>query len=150
MIQPILDQAAPATSLYPQCLRSLSSSVTSPKEDPSVADRRRQPPPRLHRQADTLAQPKNAPRASKSYSIGDNVRIESLGCEGTLRYVGEIDGKPGTWAGVELSGGFAGKGKNDGSVNGTPVNDLVMGDAGYISMPSLSAFQSGSSVVGLL
>lgn len=46
------------------------------------------------------------------------MRIESLGFEGTLRFIGEIEGKGGLWAGVELSGGFAGKGKNDGSVGG--------------------------------
>ena len=50
--------------------------------------------------------------------VGDGVRLESHGFEGVLRFVGEIEGKPGLWAGVELSGGFAGKGKNDGSVNG--------------------------------
>lgn len=55
---------------------------------------------------------------SRSFDIGDTVRIESLGFEGTLRYLGGIDGKPGQWAGVELGGGFVGKGKNDGSVNG--------------------------------
>lgn len=54
----------------------------------------------------------------RSFEVGDNVRIESLGFEGTLRYLGEIDGKTGQWAGVELCGGFAGKGKNDGSVSG--------------------------------
>jgi len=46
------------------------------------------------------------------------VRIESLGMEGTLRYLGPIEGKPGIWAGVELNPGFVGKGKNDGTVNG--------------------------------
>ena len=46
------------------------------------------------------------------------MRIESLGFEGVLRFAGPIEGKPGEWAGVELGGGFAGKGKNDGSVNG--------------------------------
>lgn len=56
--------------------------------------------------------------SSRSFEIGDKVRIESLGYEGTLRYIGEIEGKLGLWAGVELSGGFAGKGKNDGTVNG--------------------------------
>jgi dynactin complex subunit len=54
----------------------------------------------------------------RPFETGDNIRIESLGFEGTLRYLGEIDGKTGQWAGVELGGGFAGKGKNDGSVNG--------------------------------
>lgn len=57
-------------------------------------------------------------RAGKTFEIGDNVRIESLGFEGCLRYIGEIDNKSGLWAGVELSGGFSGKGKNDGSVGG--------------------------------
>jgi CAP-Gly domain-containing linker protein 1 len=56
-------------------------------------------------------------RSGRVFDVGDNVRIESLGFEGVLRFVGEIDGKPGFWAGVELSGGFAGKGKNNGSVN---------------------------------
>ncbi|EJD32362.1 hypothetical protein AURDEDRAFT_178577, partial [Auricularia subglabra TFB-10046 SS5] len=57
-------------------------------------------------------------RAGRGFEVGDMVRIESIGMEGTLRYMGDIDGKPGTWAGVELAGGFAGRGKNDGSVNG--------------------------------
>jgi dynactin complex subunit len=50
--------------------------------------------------------------------IGDKVRIQSMGMEGTLRYIGETEFKAGLWAGVELEGGFAGQGKNDGSVNG--------------------------------
>lgn len=57
-------------------------------------------------------------RAARDFDVGDNVRIESLGFEGVLKYLGEIDGKSGMWAGVELSGGFAGKGKNNGSVAG--------------------------------
>ncbi|KAK0199385.1 hypothetical protein DFS33DRAFT_1268680 [Desarmillaria ectypa] len=58
------------------------------------------------------------PSSLHAFEEGDKVRIESLGFEGTLRYVGGIEGKGGLWAGVELSGGFAGKGKNDGSVGG--------------------------------
>lgn len=54
----------------------------------------------------------------KPFEVGDNVKIESLSLEGTLRYVGEIEGKNGLWAGVELSSQFAGRGKNNGSVNG--------------------------------
>lgn len=60
---------------------------------------------------------RSSSRAGKAFEVGDNVRIESLGCEGTLRYIGVIDGKSGIWAGVELSGGFSGKGKNNGTVN---------------------------------
>ncbi|KAI9067367.1 hypothetical protein FKP32DRAFT_1588731 [Trametes sanguinea] len=68
------------------------------------------------RQSDVFT--RSASRAGRPFDIGDNVRIESLGFEGVLRYLGEIEGKPGMWAGVELSGGFAGKGKNNGSVAG--------------------------------
>ncbi|CCA68518.1 related to 40S ribosomal protein S18-Coprinopsis cinerea [Serendipita indica DSM 11827] len=64
---------------------------------------------------------RDSSRASqRPLEVGDPVKIESLGLEGTLRFLGEIDGKPGHWAGVELSGSFAGKGKNDGSVAGVP------------------------------
>lgn len=55
-------------------------------------------------------------RSKSEFIVGDNVRIESLGFEGTLRYVGDIKGKSGEWAGVELTGGFTGLGKNNGSV----------------------------------
>jgi CAP-Gly domain-containing linker protein 1 len=54
----------------------------------------------------------------KPFEVGDSVKIESLSLEGTLRYIGEIEGKNGLWAGVELSAQFAGRGKNNGSVNG--------------------------------
>ena len=51
---------------------------------------------------------------------GDQVKFEVGGTEmeGTLRFVGQVDGKVGDWGGVELEGEFAGKGKNDGSVKG--------------------------------
>jgi hypothetical protein len=48
--------------------------------------------------------------------IGDRVFISSIRAYGLLRYVGTIDGKIGTWAGVELE--VTGTGKNDGSVKG--------------------------------
>jgi CAP-Gly domain-containing linker protein 1 len=70
-------------------------------------------PPSRH--SDVVSKPK------KAFEVGDNVRIESLGFEGTLRYLGEIDGKPGLWAGIELSGGFSGKGKNNGTVGGSVI-----------------------------
>lgn len=57
-------------------------------------------------------------RAGHEFEVGDAVRIESLGMEGTLQFMGEIEGKTGIWAGVELAPNFAGRGKNDGSVNG--------------------------------
>lgn len=50
--------------------------------------------------------------------IGERVRMQAMGMEGTLRFLGETDFKAGVWAGIELEGGFSGKGKNDGSVGG--------------------------------
>lgn len=52
--------------------------------------------------------------------IGDPVKIEVGGVvmEGTLRFLGQVDGKEGNWGGVELDKEWAGKGKNDGSVKG--------------------------------
>jgi len=71
------------------------------------------------RQSDVgFAGARSVSRAGWMPEVGDAVRIESLGFEGILQFVGEIEGKQGLWGGVELSGGFAGKGKNDGSVAG--------------------------------
>lgn len=89
---------------------ALSSSTRASAGRTPVAARTVSRPPSRH--AD-LHQSKN-----RTFEVGDNVRIESLGFEGVLRYLGPIDGKPGQWAGVELSGGFAGKGKNNGTVGG--------------------------------
>lgn len=48
--------------------------------------------------------------------IGD--RVKAAGMEGVLRYTGEVTGKPGIWAGIELVDEYVGKGKNNGSVQG--------------------------------
>lgn len=49
---------------------------------------------------------------------GTPVSFEVAGekMEGTLRFVGEVEGKAGTFGGVELAAAYAGRGKNDGSV----------------------------------
>lgn len=91
-----------------------SSAASVPGVIPARAKTPSARPP--SRQSDTWS--RSVSRSNRTFEVGENVRIESLGYEGTLRYIGEIDGKPGLWAGVELSGGFIGKGKNDGSVSG--------------------------------
>ncbi|TXT13250.1 hypothetical protein VHUM_00617 [Vanrija humicola] len=62
--------------------------------------------------ASTMAEAKWSPQ------VGDRVRLPSHGYEGTLRYLGPTHIRDGIWAGVELEGGFQGKGRNDGSVDG--------------------------------
>ena len=93
--------------------RSSTSSSSVPPPRPKTPASARPPSRPASRQSDVFTK-----STARSFEVGDNVRIESLGYEGVLKYVGEIDGKLGLWAGVELSGGFAGKGKNNGSVNG--------------------------------
>jgi CAP-Gly domain-containing linker protein 1 len=50
--------------------------------------------------------------------VGTAVRINSMGFEGIIRWIGEIEGKEGIFAGVELDRGFIGKGKNNGTFQG--------------------------------
>lgn len=57
-------------------------------------------------------------RAEWTPVIGEQVRVGSQGNEGVLRFLGEVEFKEGIWAGIELEGGLAGRGKNDGSIDG--------------------------------
>lgn len=55
--------------------------------------------------------------SSEDDAIGQRVILPTLNnAVGTLRYVGPIDSKQGTWAGIELDD--VSQGKNDGSVQG--------------------------------
>lgn len=103
--------------------QNLSPQTTAFRRPPSVASNPRAKTPTSTLNKSTYRRPESRQsdvfsRTQRSFEVGDNVRIESLGFEGTLKYLGEIDGKQGLWAGVEVGGGFAGKGKNDGSVDG--------------------------------
>ncbi|KAF9021695.1 hypothetical protein BDZ89DRAFT_1071242 [Hymenopellis radicata] len=90
---------------------------------------------------------RSSSRAGRAFEVGDNVRIESLGFEGKLRYIGEIDGKPGLWAGVELGGGFAGKGKNNGTVGGKHYFSCPLQCGVFIATTKLSAPTVGAGAV---
>ncbi|KAH9485329.1 Restin-like protein [Psilocybe cubensis] len=83
----------------------------------------------------------------KTFEVGDNVRIESLGFEGKLRYIGDIEGKPGLWAGVELSGGFSGKGKNNGSVDGKQYFNCPAKCGVFVATTKLSAPTVGPGAI---
>ncbi|KAL0956076.1 hypothetical protein HGRIS_002245 [Hohenbuehelia grisea] len=115
-LQPLASGRRSVAGARPSSVASSSSAVSSSATPGAVRTRTpaaRRPPSRT---SDVFA--RSSSRAGRTFEPGDNVRIESLGFEGILRYLGEIDGKPGLWAGVELSGGFAGKGKNNGTVAG--------------------------------
>lgn len=49
--------------------------------------------------------------------VGDIVDVPG-GMHGAVKFIGEVKGKKGIFAGVELSREFAARGKNDGDVEG--------------------------------
>lgn len=49
--------------------------------------------------------------------LGDTVNVPG-GMHGTIKFIGEVKGKKGIFAGVELSREWAARGKNDGDVEG--------------------------------
>ncbi|OCH93135.1 hypothetical protein OBBRIDRAFT_802140 [Obba rivulosa] len=111
-----LPSLSPSTSGRPSSAASSSSAVSSAASKPKATLSQVTIRPQS-RQSDISA--RSASRTGRAFEVGDFVRIASQGFEGTLRYIGRIEGKPGVWAGVELLAGFAGKGKNDGSVDGS-------------------------------
>jgi hypothetical protein len=71
------------------------------------------------RPSSRLGQSVRGPAAS-GVDVGDAVKFEVSGehMEGTVRFLGEVEGKDGQWGGVELDAEWHGRGKNDGSVKG--------------------------------
>lgn len=57
------------------------------------------------------------PITGDALEVGDAVNIPG-GMHGTLKFIGEVRGKNGIFAGVELSREYAARGKNDGDVDG--------------------------------
>lgn len=52
-----------------------------------------------------------------SLTVGDQVDVPG-GMHGTIKFIGEVKGKKGVFAGVELSREWAARGKNNGDVDG--------------------------------
>jgi hypothetical protein len=66
--------------------------------------------------------------------VGDLVNVPG-GMYGTVRYLGNVDGKPGRFAGIELAAEHASKGKNSGDVDGrTYFNPSVSGAGIFVPM----------------
>jgi hypothetical protein len=53
----------------------------------------------------------------RDIEVGDTVDVPG-GMHGTVKFVGTVKGKKGTFAGVELSREYSARGKNDGDVEG--------------------------------
>lgn len=52
--------------------------------------------------------------------VGDQVNTPG-GMHGTVKFIGVVKGKAGVFVGVELDHGMAGRGKNDGAVDGLVI-----------------------------
>ena len=63
---------------------------------------------------------------NQNLEVGDIVDVPGS-MHGTIRFIGEVKGKKGHFAGVELSKEFASRGKNDGDVDGWVSERLMRG-----------------------
>lgn len=54
---------------------------------------------------------------NRDLGVGDTVDVPG-GMHGIVKFIGEVKGKKGIFAGVELSREWAARGKNDGDVEG--------------------------------
>ncbi|KAH6606589.1 noc1p [Trichoderma cornu-damae] len=75
-------------------------------------------------------------------SVGDAVNVPG-GMAGTVRFVGVVQGKKGTFVGVELDSEFAAKGKNNGDVDGVSYFSTNVAGAG-IFVPVAKALRRSS------
>lgn len=98
----------PASNLSSPLQRSLSGQNSTLSSASNPAHQRLQ--------AMAASQQRPASPSLSLYSIGERVTVESMNISGTLRFLGPIDNKSGTWAGIEVD--VPGTGKNDGSAFG--------------------------------
>ncbi|KAK3208331.1 hypothetical protein GRF29_77g355847 [Pseudopithomyces chartarum] len=61
----------------------------------------------------------------RELEVGDLVDVPGS-MTGVVKFIGSVRGKPGVFAGVELSKQFAARGKNDGDVDGVPGSGIFL------------------------
>ncbi|KAL9104487.1 MAG: hypothetical protein Q9163_000580 [Psora crenata] len=84
----------------------------------------------------TVSDEKNA---NQNLEVGDLVDVPG-GMHGTIKFIGEVKGKKGTFAGVELAKEWAARGKNDGDAEGVRYFTTSVKGAG-IFLPSSKAYK---------
>lgn len=77
--------------------------------------------------------PRAGAMANDSPALGDTVDVPG-NMYGTVRFIGTVQGKKGTFAGVELHPEFASRGKNNGDVDGYvgPADSLSSVSWGFV------------------
>ncbi|KAJ1025798.1 hypothetical protein NDA18_004131 [Ustilago nuda] len=121
------DLSPGSASSFPSAVASTSRSVATPKRysdiharssyTPSVVSRT--PSHTSHASSTAASCARQDIRRGRQLEIGDLVRMEASQLVGVLRHLGPVQFKAGFYAGLELTGDSVGKGKNDGSVQGT-------------------------------
>ncbi|KAI1382232.1 hypothetical protein F4677DRAFT_440032 [Hypoxylon crocopeplum] len=86
---------------------------------------------------------KGAAGAGDDFVLGDNVEVPG-NMTGTIRFVGSVAGRKGTFAGVELHPEYAARGKNNGDVDGVSYFTTSVPGAG-IFVPLSKLFRQGDS-----
>lgn len=108
--------APPLTKKSSFSTLTTSSLATIPDaSDRYALDTLSESPPPHHAMATSPFTPKAG--AGDDISIGDTVDVPG-DMTGTIRFIGNVQGKKGTFAGVELHSNFAARGKNNGDVDG--------------------------------
>ncbi|KIY32706.1 hypothetical protein I305_04864 [Cryptococcus gattii E566] len=125
---------------------SLSTSTTAPftPRRTSLASSTTSSTP-FARRPESRASEKEQTSAKWVPTVGERVRISSMGYEGVLRFYGTTEFKEGVWAGVELEGGFKGKGKNDGTVEGVQYFSCPPKCGIFVTAVKLSPPTTGTS-----
>lgn len=67
--------------------------------------------------SDSTMIPATPDRPGEDVTVGDGVEVPG-GLQGTVRFVGAVQGKKGQFVGIELNREFAARGKNNGDVDG--------------------------------
>ncbi|KAL8830004.1 MAG: hypothetical protein Q9170_005927 [Blastenia crenularia] len=140
-------QGAPATKLslgQPSLGRSPSSFDGSPRSVLKPTVNTRSSPLTLNSKKPAMAPitTNHTIVSGDDLEVGDTVDVPG-GMHGTIKFIGEVRGKKGTFAGVELSREWAARGKNDGDVEGTRYFTTSIPGSG-IFLPSNKAFKRAS------
>ncbi|SPC61638.1 related to Restin (intermediate filament-associated protein) [Ustilago sp. UG-2017b] len=121
------DLSPGSASSFPSAVASTSRSVATPKRYSDIHARSsytpsmisRTPSHTSHASSTAASRAREDIRRGRQLEIGDLVRMEESELVGVLRHLGPVQFKAGFYAGLELTGDSVGKGKNDGSVQGT-------------------------------
>ncbi|KAI1383212.1 uncharacterized protein F4822DRAFT_68815 [Hypoxylon trugodes] len=103
-----LARKASVATLTPSSLAAIPDDSESYALDSVLTDSSRKMPPLT---------PGKGAGAADDFALGENVEVPG-NMTGTVRFVGSVAGRKGTFAGVELHSDFAARGKNNGDVDG--------------------------------